>query len=98
MNIYALNNPKPNCECFETLHQNKNIKIEAIRSHLIRPGEHYNQKEDEWVVLIRGKAKLRVNETIITLAEGESLFLPKHTPHQVLSTSEDALWIGVFSS
>lgn len=98
MNIYALENPEPNSECFATLHQNKNIKVEAIRSHLLQPGEVYNQEEDEWVLLIQGKAKLRVNETIITLAKGESLFLPKQTPHQVLSTSEDALWIGVFSS
>lgn len=97
MNIYTLENPKPDSECFTTLHENKNIKIEAIRSHLLQPGDIYNQEQDEWVVLIRGHAQLRVAEKILELGEGESLFLPKHTKHQVLSTSEDALWLGVFS-
>lgn len=98
MNIYALENPLPNAEHFATLHQNKSIKIQAIRSHLLQPGEHYNQAQDEWVLLIRGRAQLRVDEKVIDLEEGESFFLPKHTPHQVLFTSEDALWLGVFSS
>lgn len=98
MNIYALNNPVSNTEIFHTFHQNKNIKIEAIRSHLTHPGKVYHQKEDEWVLLVRGHATLRVGETIIELEEGESIYLPKLTPHQVLSTSEDALWLGVFSS
>lgn len=98
MNIYTLKKPKPDAECFATIHQTKNIKIEAIRSHLLQPGEIYDQEQDEWVVLIRGHAQLRVTEKIIELEEGESIFLPKHTEHQVLSTSEDALWLGVFSS
>ena len=98
MNIYTLQNPKPDTECFATLHHTKNIKIEAIRSHLLQPGEIYSQEQDEWVILIRGHAQLRVVEKIIELEEGESIFLQKHTEHQVLSTSEDALWLGVFSS
>lgn len=98
MNIYTLENPAPNTEHFITLHQNNSIKIETIRSHLLQPGELYNQEHDEWVLLIRGRAQLRVDEKVINLEEGESIFLPKHTPHQVLLTSEDALWLGVFSS
>lgn len=98
MNIYTLENPAPNAEHFATLHQNNDIKIEAIRSHLLQPGELYNQDQDEWVLLILGRAQLRVDEKVINLEEGESIFLPKHTPHQVLSTSEDALWLGIFSS
>ena len=97
MNIYTLKNPEPNSEEFTILHQNKNIKIEAIRSYLLQPGELYDQTQDEWVLLIRGHAQLRIDDTVITLKEGESIFLPKHTLHQVLSTSENALWLGVFS-
>jgi hypothetical protein len=65
VNIYTLQNPKPDAECFTTLHQNKNLKIEAIRSHLLQPGEIYNQAQDEWVVLIRGHAQVRVEVDII---------------------------------
>jgi cupin 2 domain-containing protein len=98
VNIYALQNPKPDFETFATLYQNKTIKIEAIRSHLLQPGKIYDQEQDEWVVLIRGNAQLRVEDKVVGLKEGESIFLPKHTLHQVLSTSIDALWLGVFSS
>jgi len=97
VNLYTLQNPKADAEHFATLHQTKNLKIEAIRSHLLHPGEVYNQDQDEWVILIRGDAQLRVAQKIIELKEGESIFLPKHTEHQVLSTSQDALWLGVFS-
>lgn len=98
MNIYTLDNPKPDSENFQTLYQTKKIKIEAIRSYLLTPGEIYDQAEDEWVVLIRGTAQLRVENKIVNLEEGESFFLPKHTIHQVLYTSKDALWVAVFSS
>lgn len=98
MNLYTLENPKPEFESFATLFENKNIKIEAIRSHLSVPGKVYNQKQDEWVVLIRGNAQLKVDDTVMQLKEGDFIFLPKHTSHQVLSTSKDALWLGVFST
>jgi cupin 2 domain-containing protein len=98
VNIYTLQNPKPDTECFTTLYHTKNVKIEAIRSHLLAPGSIYNQEQDEWVVLIQGHAQLRVGDKIVELGKGESFFLPKHTVHQVLSTSEDALWLGVFSN
>jgi len=98
VNIYTLKNPKADTEEFVTLHQNNGIKIEAIRSHLLHPGEVYDQQEDEWVVLIRGNAQLQIQKKILNLQEGDSVFLPKHTIHQVLSTSEDALWLGVFNS
>ena len=69
MNIYTLQNPKPDFESFTTLYQNKNIKIEAIRSHLLQPGETYNQEQDEWVVLIRGNAQMKVADIVIDVSE-----------------------------
>lgn len=98
MNLYTLPDPASGKESFFPLHQSKGLKIEAIRSRLSEPGEHYNQEDDEWVVLIRGEASLEVEGKIYALREGDSLFLPKHTRHQVLSTSDDALWLAVFSS
>ncbi|MFA6143287.1 MAG: cupin domain-containing protein [Sulfurimonas sp.] len=98
MNLYKLPNPPLDTEHFQTLFQNHSLKIEAIRSHLTQAGEWYDQEEDEWVILIQGNAQLQVNDKIITLKSGDSLFIPKHTPHQVLRTSEDALWLGVFCS
>jgi cupin 2 domain-containing protein len=96
-NLYRQEEPVENSEIFSTLFQNNSFKIESIRSWLKTPGEIYNQEQDEWVVLIRGNSQLYVKEEIVNLHEGDSLFLPKHTPHQVLHTSKDALWLGVFS-
>ena len=80
------------------MHQTPALTIEAIRSRLTHPGELYDQQEDEWVILIRGEAQLDVEGNIHTLKAGDSLYLQRHTRHQVLMTSDDALWIAVFSS
>ncbi|DAB37856.1 MAG: hypothetical protein A2023_03395 [Sulfuricurvum sp. GWF2_44_89] len=97
-NLYHTETPVPNSEIFTTLFQNRTLKIESIRSRLKTQGEIYNQQEDEWVVLLIGEATLVVNEQRLTLSAGDYCFIPRHTRHQVLSTSSDALWLGVFSS
>lgn len=97
MNIYEIAEPAAQMELFVPLHQSSNLKIEAIRSRLSLPGEVYDQAEDEWVVLLRGTARLEIEKKEHLLCAGDHLFLPRHTSHRVLSTSDDALWIGVFS-
>jgi cupin 2 domain-containing protein len=87
-----------NSEVFSTLFQNTTLKIESIRSSLKTPGQLYNQDQDEWVLLLEGEAQLEIIDEIRTMYSGDYLFLPKHTQHRVLSTSENALWLAVFSS
>lgn len=90
--------PEPGKECFYPLYQKNGCKIELIRSHLKSPGELYLQSEDEWVLLSEGKAKLEINGEILMLEKGDHLLIEARTPHRVLETSENALWICVFSS
>lgn len=97
-NLYTLKEPETDSERFTPLFENSVCRIEAIRSHLTKPGEWYDQEEDEWVILIEGEAVLEVEGAEHTLHKGDCFHLPKHTRHRVLSTSENALWIGVFSS
>ena len=97
-NLNHLKMPSENSEFFLTLFQNDSIKIEAIRSWLKTPGETYNQDQDEWVLLISGEASFLVEDQKLQLKSGDYFLLPKHTEHQVLSTSNDALWLGIFSS
>ncbi len=97
MNIYEIMEPEAGEESFVTLHQSSTLKIDAIRSRLTVAGENYDQEEDEWVILVRGSAMIEIEGNHHCLKEGDSLFLERHTRHQVLSTSDDALWIGVFS-
>lgn len=98
MNIYEIAEPSKNSETFFIVHQTPTLKIEAIRSRLFTPGDVYDQEEDEWVLLVRGEARLQIQNDEFLLRAGNSLFLPRHTLHRVLSTSDDALWIAVFSS
>ena len=97
-NLYALKEAPENSETFFTLFQNHSCKIESICSWLKTPGEIYDQDEDEWVLLIRGEAKLKIGTVEYNLIAGDYCLLPKHTLHQVVSTSKNALWLGIFSS
>ena len=97
-NLYSDEKPAKNSEIFSTLFQNHSLKIEAIRSWLKTPGELYKQEQDEWVVLLNGEACLQISDQKLNLIAGNYCFIPRHTEHQVLSTSSDALWLGVFSS
>jgi len=96
-NLYHNDKPAENSEIFSTLFQNHSIKIESIRSWLKTPGELYEQEQDEWVLLLTGRACLQVNDQALNLVAGDYCFIPHHTKHQVLSTSNDALWLGIFS-
>lgn len=87
-----------NNEVFSTLFQNKTLKIESIRSSLKTAGQLYNQEQDEWVLLLEGEARIEIINDIHIMRSGDYIFLPKHTPHRVHSTSENALWLAVFSS
>lgn len=90
--------PSLDSEIFTPLHQNGAVRIESIRSWLAAPGELYDQEEDEWVVLLEGEADLEIDGIRHRLGRGDSVFLPRHTPHRVVWTSQNALWLGVFTS
>lgn len=94
-NVFAGADPPAEGERFETLVACRNVVIERIiSSTTAEPGE-YMQAQDEWVVLLRGSARLEVAGQRVALGPGDHVFLPGGTPHKVLSTSADALWIAV---
>ena len=95
MNLFDKNIPEFG-ENFETLFENKNIKISKIVSSNKIPQKEYNQKENEFVFLLDGEAKLKINNQIKTLKKGEYLYIPAHTPHTLISTSNGALWLAIY--
>ncbi|MDD5053341.1 MAG: cupin domain-containing protein [Sulfuricurvum sp.] len=97
-NIYNRHYPDENHEIFSPIFTSPALRIESIRSWLKTPGEWYNQNEDEWVLLLEGEALLELDNKTFALIKGNYLFIPKQTKHRVLSTSENALWLGIFSS
>lgn len=82
-------------ERFDVLFQRAGVFIQRIVSSGTQPAQQFCQTEDEWVLLLRGHAEMRVNGSRFTLREGEFLELPAKTPHEVLSTSPNALWLAV---
>lgn len=94
MNLYDHSVPKTG-EDFTTLLEHKNVRIvRIISSKNIEPIE-YVQDEDEWVVVIEGEATLDVAGKEIILRRGDTLSIPAHTPHTVISTKQDTLWLAV---
>ena len=97
MNIYDYITPQSG-EDFTTLLEHKNIKINRIVSSDNVEPVKYNQEEDEWVVLIQGKATLLILGKELILTEGETLFIPAKTTHSVLETDTNTLWLAIHIS
>lgn len=103
-NIFNLKNYNcnPNEEFFEILFQNENIRIERIISegHTSPPDFWYDQDEFEWVILLKGKARLKFFDTNeeVTLASGDYLLIEPHCKHRVEWTTpdEETIWLAVF--
>ena len=68
--------------------------------------EYSSQDEDEWVILLKGSAKISFqtlvggSETITIMDAGDYLLIPKGTRHRVSETSKvpGALWLAVHST
>jgi cupin 2 domain-containing protein len=100
MNIFA-NIPKqlPD-ELTDILVNSNGVRIERIVSqgHKSEPNFWYDQTENEWVIVLKGAAKLRfeLDDKIIHLNKGDYVNIRAHTKHQVEWTSEEVIWLTVF--
>lgn len=82
-------------EDFSELLKCGNVTIERIVSSDRPDDKIYCQNQDEWVILLEGKAQLKINDNIIDLQAGDYLFIPSQTPHQVVKTSVNCVWLAV---
>jgi cupin 2 domain-containing protein len=94
-NLFEDAAPPPIGERFETILRHRNLVVERIVSSAAIEPREYVQEQDEWVVLVRGEATLRVGGEAVTLHAGDHIFLPAGTPHTVERASEGALWLAV---
>lgn len=88
-------------EIFESIIENENIKIERIISegHATSEGYWYDQDQNEFVMLLQGKAQISFTEDEpVVLNPGEYIIIPAHKKHRVEWTSkiEKTLWLAVF--
>lgn len=89
-------------ELIQTLCANDQVRIERIVSHAHASpaGFWYDQSEHEFVLLVQGRAGLRIagREAVLVLAPGDYLLLPAHRKHRVEWTEPevDTVWLAVF--
>lgn len=87
-------------ELTEILAQSAHVRIERIVStgHTSPPGFWYDQPEHEWVVVLRGAAKLEFADQTLDLGVGDYVLIPAHQRHRVAWTTADepTIWLAVF--
>jgi cupin 2 domain-containing protein len=94
MNLFDTIIPKTG-EIFTTLLEHKNIKINRIVSSANVEPIEYMQEEDEWIVVLEGKATLLIRNKEVTLLKGDTFFISANTPHKVLKTENGTVWLTV---
>lgn len=88
-------------ELFELVLKREGIEIERIvsKGHVTPHGEWYDQAWDEWVLLLQGRALLRlINETEpIEMKPGDFLMIPANTRHRVEWTESkpETIWLAI---
>ena len=88
-------------EHFETLVQLDDGRVERIVSHGHKSpkGFWYDQDDNEWVLVLKGRAGLEFESdaTVIELGPGDYINIPAHTRHRVAWTAsaEPTVWLTV---
>jgi cupin 2 domain-containing protein len=88
-------------EVIDPLIDRPGLRIERIVStgQATPEGQWYDQETDEWVVLVEGEARLRIEGegTDRELGAGDWVFLPAHCRHRVTWTRSKppTVWLAV---
>ena len=89
-------------ELFTTLLQAPDIRIERIISHGHQSPEGfwYDQPTGEWVIVLKGAARIELEGKTVELSPGDYLDIPAHTKHRVAWTTpkEPTIWLAVHYS
>ncbi len=87
-------------ELFETLVENKHIHIERIvsRGHTSPKKGWYNQEKNEWVLLLKGAARLEFEGgRVESMAPGDCLEILAGVKHRVVWTEpeQETVWVAI---
>ena len=89
-------------EKIDVLLETPGLRLERIVStgHATPPGQWYDQDRDEWVVVVRGRARLRFESEPESreLGVGDHVLIPAHARHRVEWTDPTAptVWLALF--
>jgi cupin 2 domain-containing protein len=88
-------------ELVEPLVETNDLRLERIVStgHTTPAGEWYDQQRDEWVLLAKGRARLRFEtpDETLDLRAGDYVLIPAHRRHRVEETdpAEATVWLAL---
>ncbi len=88
-------------EVAETLLERPGLRVERIVStgQATPEGQWYDQPSDEWVLLVKGSARLRLEGEAHDreLGVGDFVFLPAHCRHRVAWTQPEppTVWLAI---
>lgn len=87
-------------ELSQTLLSSGRLRIERIisRGHESAPDFWYDQDQPEWVLLLRGAARLQFQDGSLDLGCGDYVHIPAHKKHRVAWTTpaQESIWLAIF--
>lgn len=87
-------------ELITTLLAAANVRIERVVSHGHASHDDfwYDQDQHEWVIVLKGAARLRFEDGIMEMTPGDFINIPAHKKHRVEWTTldEPTIWLVVF--
>jgi cupin 2 domain-containing protein len=87
-------------EVFQTILLSEHLKIERIISKGQKSEKDfwYDQDQHEWIVIIKGAARLQFQDKTLVLKPGDYINIPAHEKHRVDWTTpdEETVWLAIF--
>ncbi|MCI0451944.1 MAG: cupin domain-containing protein [Candidatus Latescibacteria bacterium] len=88
-------------EWAERLAGDAGARVERIvsRGHASPPDFWYDQDESEWVMVVKGSAKIRFDDgRVVELGAGDHITIAPHQRHRVDWTApgEDTVWVAIY--
>ena len=98
-NIFAPLSANPAEEEISTLLATESVRIERIVSHghASPEGFWYDQDRAEWVIVLKGAARLQFDDGMVETKVGDFINIPAHKKHRVEWTTPDepTIWLAV---
>jgi len=78
-------------ELTTVLQEGHGVRIEWVVSHghSSPAGFWYDQPEPEWVLVLKGAARLEFEDRMVEMSPGDYINIPAHTKHRVAWTTPD---------
>jgi cupin 2 domain-containing protein len=88
-------------EIFQEILKTKAFRVERIisKGHSSENGYWYDQEENEWIILLKGSAKLLFedDDQAVVLRAGDYISIPPHLKHRVEWTDPgiETVWLAI---